>query len=104
MSDVDPQHQAVKDAAALLKAERYWQRGPEAQSVYLNDVAELAREVAFILTQAGVTWEDVAGGVRDATGTIGQLLALDPSGRLEYALTSAVDRRIGKPQLRPVTI
>lgn len=102
MSGIDPQHQAVKDATATLKANRYWQRSATAQEEYLNDVAELAREVAFILTKSGVTWDSVVSGVNDATGTIAQLLTLDPSARLEYALTTAVNNQVGKTQLRVI--
>ena len=99
--DIDPQHQAVKDAAAALKAERYWQRGPEDQEEYLRDVSDLTREVAFVLTQAGITWDDVASAM-NSTGIVAQLLALDPRVRLEYALTTAVDSQIGKANPRVI--
>ncbi len=51
MTDFDPQHEAVRQATALLKGVRYWSRSSQAQRVYLDDVEDLVRETAFIATR-----------------------------------------------------
>lgn len=48
------------------------------------------REVAFLLTQAGVEWDQISGALDGQQGVGAQLMALDPSGRTEMALCSAV--------------
>lgn len=68
MQEIDPQHQAVQDAAHALKAQRYWTRGPDAQLPYLDDLADLAHEFAFVLDQAGVTWESLSQALDSTSG------------------------------------
>jgi len=98
MSIFDPQHEAVREATAMLKEVRYWSRSPEAQRVYLDHVTDLVRELAFILNQAGVTWADVErllAETRGRGGVSARLLQIedDNGGRgvLEFALCKAVD-------------
>jgi hypothetical protein len=74
MEATDAQHQAVRDAAARLKGERYWTRQPAAQREYLDDVGDLAREVAFILDQAGITWDQITAALDGSSGATADLL------------------------------
>lgn len=95
--DCDPQHQAVRDATAQLRANRYWDRGAAAQHDYLADLEQLAREFAFLLTRAGVTWTDLQkAGHPDNQPQIEQrLFTMSSEGQLEYVLSAAIDRRRG---------
>ena len=52
MTTLDPQHEAVREVTGMLQGVRGWSRRPEAQRAYLDDVADLCREVSFILSQA----------------------------------------------------
>lgn len=93
---MDPQHQAVREAATQLKETRYWHRSGTEQGVYLDDVIELAREVGFILGQAGISWGDVARQVDQTDGVMARMLLMDPAGTVEYALCSAVAEARGR--------
>lgn len=95
MDTLDPQHQAVRDAAAQLKAARYYSREPDAQRAYLDDAADLSREVAFILDQAGITWTQITDALDNVTGATAGLLGhlrdnADGQGVTEMALGRAV--------------
>ena len=89
----DPQWSAVAAAAAGLKAERYWQRSEEEQAGYLGDVGELARELAFILDQAGIGWGDLEACIADASPLTQRVFELGGGPSIEYALCRAVDVR-----------
>lgn len=93
---MDPQHQAVRAAATQLKETRSWRRSGAEQGAYLDDVNELAREVGFILGQAGISWGDVARQVDQTDDVMARLLLMDPGGTLEYALCSAVAEARGR--------
>lgn len=91
MSGRDPQWEAVTEARKELKGQRYWQRSDDQQPAYLDDVVELARELAFVMGQAGVTWEDCEKAIAEASPRMRSIL--DRGGKLEFALCSAIDAK-----------
>lgn len=91
MGSLDPQRQAVREAASQLHATRYWRRDGAERDAYLDDVRELVREVAVILDQEGIAWGDVSRQVDQVDDVMARLLVMDPRGTLEFALCSAVE-------------
>ncbi|WP_026554317.1 hypothetical protein [Arthrobacter sp. 35W] len=91
-----PQIEAFRQAAALMKAERYWRRNSEDDIAFLQALAEVATEVCYhldschVLSSAGLAAYQSAVGARRVPG-------LDEANAelvLMTALDEAVRRRV----------